>query len=79
VITRRIISSLTLFATISLLATDACPATAASATQTVSGTSLGVLAIAAVPATTFTTGFQAGSTATTTGLLTATDTNPSWS
>jgi hypothetical protein len=79
VIIRRIISSLTLLATISLLAIDACPATAASATQAVSGTSLGVLAIAATPATTFTTGFQAGSTATTTGLLTVTDTNPSWS
>lgn len=78
-IIRRIISSLTLLAAISLLAIDAGPATAASATQTISGTSLGVLAIAATPATAFTTGFQAGSTANTTGLLTLTDTNPSWS
>lgn len=53
-------------------------ASAASASQVVSGTSLGVLAILATPATPFTTGFEPGSTATTTGLLTLTDTNPSW-
>jgi hypothetical protein len=80
VIIRRLTSSLTLLvAMVSLLASDAGSATAASSTQAVSGTSLGVLAIAAAPTTTFTTGFQPGSTANTTGLLTVTDTNPSWS
>lgn len=52
---------------------------AKSSSQTVTGTSLGVLAIVAVPVATFTTGFEAGNTATTTGLLTLTDTEPSWS
>jgi len=51
---------------------------AATSTQVVTGTTLGTLAIAAGPAATFTTGFQAGSTATTSGVVTLTDTNPSW-
>lgn len=51
---------------------------AASSSQVVSGTSLGLLAILAVPTTSFTLGFEPGSTATTTGLITMTDTNPSW-
>jgi hypothetical protein len=50
-----------------------------SSSQTVTGTSLGVLAITAVPVATFTTGFEAGDTATTTGVLTLIDTEPSWS
>jgi hypothetical protein len=54
-------------------------ASAASTTQVVSGTSLGTLAIASTAATAFTTGFQAGSTATTTGALIVTDTSPNWS
>lgn len=68
----------TLAAGLAALALTAPAAWAASASQTVSGTSLGVLAIAATPATTFVTGFQPGSTATTSGVLTLTDTNPSW-
>jgi hypothetical protein len=73
------------FATLALLlallslGTTASYAEAATATQQVSGTSLGVLAIAAAVPATFTTGFQPGSTATTTGLITVTDTSPSWS
>jgi hypothetical protein len=79
VIIRRIVGSLTLLiAMIAPLASAAGPANAASATQIVSGTSLGVLAITATPTSAFTTGFQAGSTANTSGLLTLTDTNPSW-
>lgn len=53
-------------------------ASAASSSQVVSGTSLGLLAILATPAAAFTSGFQPGSTAATTGLITLTDTNPSW-
>lgn len=53
-------------------------ASAASSSQVVSGTSLGLLAILATPTASFTTGFQPGSTASTTGLITLTDTNPNW-
>jgi hypothetical protein len=49
----------------------------ASTSQPVTGTALETIAIAAAPAT-FTTNFRAGATATTTGVLTATDTNASW-
>jgi hypothetical protein len=79
VITRTTTGFLSLLAVTLVLAASSGAADGASATQSVSGASLGVLAIAAVPATTFTTGFQAGNTATTTGLLTLTDTDPSWS
>jgi hypothetical protein len=75
---RRILGPLSLAAVGALVACLPAPAVAASSNQVVSGTSLGVLAIAATPATSFTTGFQAGATATTSGLLTLTDTNPSW-
>jgi hypothetical protein len=64
-------------ATLTLLA-GATGAGAASTTQPVSGTALETIAIAVTPAA-FTTNFRAGSTATTTGVLTATDTNASWS
>jgi hypothetical protein len=75
---RTPLSALSLLTAIAALTLGPATAQAASGNQAVSGTSLGVLAILATP-TTFTTGFQAGSTATTTGLLTLTDTNPSWS
>ncbi|HEX3693462.1 MAG TPA: hypothetical protein VHU13_08970 [Solirubrobacteraceae bacterium] len=58
--------------------TGAGPAAAASTTQPLTGTALETIAIVGAPAT-FTTNFQAGSTATTAGVLTATDTNNSWS
>lgn len=54
-------------------------ASSASSAQVVSGTALGLLAIVAVPVASFTTGFEPGSTADTTGLITLTDTEPSWS
>lgn len=76
--TRKILGPRLLAAAVALVACLPASAVAASSNQVVSGTSLGVLAIAATPATSFTTGFQAGSTATTSGLLTLTDTNPSW-
>jgi hypothetical protein len=78
VLTRVILGLASLAAGIVALAIGPASAGAASSNQVVSGTTLGVLAIAAAPAAPFTTGFQAGSTATTTGLLTLTDTNPSW-
>jgi hypothetical protein len=70
---------LPLLVTVFLLAVGSASAEATTATQQVSGTSLGLLSLAAALPATFTTGFQAGSTATTTGLLTATDTSPSFS
>jgi hypothetical protein len=78
VITRKISGAVPLLIAVLAIAIGASPATAASSSQVVAGTSLGVLAIAAGPAATFTTGFQPGSTATTTGILTLTDTNPIW-
>jgi hypothetical protein len=76
--TRTFCGLLSLIVAVVVLAAGPGAAGAASSNQVVSGTTLGTLAIAAVPAATFTTGFQAGSTATTTGVLTLTDTNPSW-
>jgi hypothetical protein len=67
-----------LLATVMVLAAGSGSASAATATQQVSGTALGLLAIASVTPATFTTGFQAGSTATATGSLLTTDTSPSW-
>jgi hypothetical protein len=64
--------------TVLAFATGTASAEAATTTQQVSGTGLGVLAIAAAAPAAFTTGFQPGSTATTTGLITVTDTSPSW-
>jgi hypothetical protein len=72
-------AALSLLAALLPLAVGAGSAEAATTTQQVSGTSLGVLAIAAGLPAAFTTGFQSGSTATTTGLITVTDTSPSWS
>jgi hypothetical protein len=75
----KTIGTLSCVAAVLALGLAPAAASAASSSQIVSGTSLGLLAIAAVPAATFTTGFEAGSTATTTGLITMTDTDPSWS
>jgi hypothetical protein len=76
--TRRMLGLLSLVTAIVAVGSVPAQARAASSNQVVAGTSLGVLAIVAAPATSFTTGFQAGSTATTSGLITLTDTNPSW-
>jgi hypothetical protein len=73
------IAALSLLAALLALVPVTSSAQAATATQQVSGTSLGLLAIAVALPATFTTGFQPGSTATTTGLITVTDTSPSWS
>lgn len=75
--TRLAVTS-SVIATAMALAAGSEPAVAATATQQVSGTALGILAIASVTPATFTTGFQAGSTATATGSLLTTDTSPSW-
>src|ERR1700739_732612 len=72
------LATLPALAAAAVLAIAPAAAQATSSGQGVTGTSLGPLAILASPPTTFTVGFQAGSTASTTGLLTLTDTDPSW-
>ena len=59
------------------VAVFAAPAGAASIPQTVTGTALSQLTLTAGTPSAFTT-FQAGSTGTATGALTATDTSPTW-
>jgi hypothetical protein len=56
----------------------ASPAFAISANEPVAGTTQGSLALTAGGGAVFTTSFAPGQTATTAGLLTVTDTNPSW-
>jgi hypothetical protein len=70
-------ASLWAFAMLVAFALTAEPAAATTTTQSVTGTAVGALAIAiASPAVL--TGLQAGSTASGTGTLILTDTNPSW-
>lgn len=53
-------------------------AQATTTTQLVSGSAVGSIALAVGAPAPFVGGFQAGSTATTTGILTVTDTSPHW-
>jgi hypothetical protein len=60
------------------LGLSAQPALAVSAGESVSGTTAGTLSLTAGTGAIFATGFSPGNTASQSGALTATDTNPSW-
>lgn len=73
----RALAVLGVFASTFAATTVPPPADATTTSQAVAGTAVGALAIA-VATPTVLTGLQAGGTATGTGALTLTDTNPSW-